>query len=82
MPGAASPPSTSTATQSNYAGAAPISNPRHGVCCKQGHLPTGQYSGQLDIVIGGDFTGVNGKYNVNLAYLKLDGSLELVDLAP
>jgi Domain of unknown function (DUF5122) beta-propeller len=33
-------------------------------------------SGQSEIIIGGDFTGVNGKYRQNLAFLNLDGSLD------
>jgi hypothetical protein len=39
------------------------------------YVSNGQ-TGQSDIVIGGDFTGVNGKYHQNLAYLNLDGSLD------
>jgi hypothetical protein len=63
--------------QPNYAGvAANSSTPGTVYALNTVYLPTGPTSGQLDIVIGGDFTGVNGKYNQNLAYLNLDGSLD------
>ena len=63
--------------QSSYADvAANSSTPGTVYAVNKVYLPTGQFSGQLDIVIGGDFTGVNGKYNQNLAYLNLDGSLD------